>query len=106
MDAKTPPKMLRNDIDRFRLRAFLESLPPDEIEIHTEKVDLSQIAEILHGWAEIPRHGRKFPFLHAKPCVFTPLPCCGTPCNRIASRPWICPISSSSALAKLPSWLA
>ena len=49
MDAKTPPKMLRNDIDRYRLRAFLESLPPDEIEIHDEPVDLSQVAEILHG---------------------------------------------------------
>jgi UbiD family decarboxylase len=50
MDAKTPPKMLRNDLDRFRLRAFLESLVgTDELEIRTDAVDLAQVADLLHG---------------------------------------------------------
>ncbi len=49
MDAKTPPKMLRNDLDRYRLRAFLESLGSDQLEIRKEAVDLADVADILHG---------------------------------------------------------
>ena len=49
MDAKTPPKMLRNDLDRYRLRAFLESLGDDQIEIRKGATDLADVADILHG---------------------------------------------------------
>ncbi|MGZ5866600.1 MAG: UbiD family decarboxylase [Xanthobacteraceae bacterium] len=50
MDAKTPRRLLRNDLDRFRLRTYLEELiGTDELEIVEEPVDLSDVAANLHG---------------------------------------------------------
>jgi 2,5-furandicarboxylate decarboxylase 1 len=50
MDAKTPPKLLRNDLDQFRLRTFLESLiGTDELEIREQATDLADVADALHG---------------------------------------------------------
>jgi 2,5-furandicarboxylate decarboxylase 1 len=37
------------DTDRFRLRRFLDELPPDEIEVRSDPVDLAGIAEVLEG---------------------------------------------------------
>ena len=37
------------DFDRFRLRRFVESLPPDELETVTEPVDLADVAAVLEG---------------------------------------------------------
>jgi len=50
MDAKTPKKLLRNDLDSHRLRAFLESLiGTDQLEIRNEATDLADLAKALHG---------------------------------------------------------
>ena len=50
MDAKTPRRLLRNDLDRFRLRTYLEELiGTDELEIVEEPVELSDVAAKLHG---------------------------------------------------------
>jgi len=50
MDAKTPKRLLRNDLDQFRLRTFLESLiGTDQLEIREDPIDLADIAAALHG---------------------------------------------------------
>jgi UbiD family decarboxylase len=51
MDAKTPPRrLLRNDLDRFRLRTYLQELVgTDELEIREGPVDLAEVATALHG---------------------------------------------------------
>ncbi|HWM48474.1 MAG TPA: UbiD family decarboxylase [Xanthobacteraceae bacterium] len=51
MDAKTPAKkLLRNDLDQFRLRTFLESLiGTDQLEIREAPTDLADVAQALHG---------------------------------------------------------
>ncbi len=38
-----------NDLDRFRLRRFIEELGPDEIEQRDAPVDLADVAKILDG---------------------------------------------------------
>jgi len=37
------------DLDRFRLRRFLESLGPDELETRTDPIDLADVAAVLEG---------------------------------------------------------
>src|SRR3954452_23897271 len=37
------------DFDRFRLRRFVESLAPEQIETHGEPVDLADVAAIFEG---------------------------------------------------------
>jgi UbiD family decarboxylase len=37
------------DFDRFRLRRFVESLGPDELETHNDAIDLADIAQIFEG---------------------------------------------------------
>jgi 2,5-furandicarboxylate decarboxylase 1 len=37
------------DLDRFRLKNFVESLSADELEIREEKVDLADVAAILQN---------------------------------------------------------
>jgi 2,5-furandicarboxylate decarboxylase 1 len=37
------------DFDRFRLRRFVERLDPHEFEIHSEAVDLADVAKVLEG---------------------------------------------------------
>src|SRR5262245_5462496 len=49
MDAKTPKRLLRNDLEQFRLRTFLENLPPDELDARDKPTDLADIADALHG---------------------------------------------------------
>ena len=50
MDARTPrQRPTRNDLDRFRLRTFINELGPDELDIREEQVDLADVAGILHG---------------------------------------------------------
>ncbi len=49
MDARAP-SAVRNDLDRFRLRAFLEDLiGSDQLEVRDEPVDLADVAAILQG---------------------------------------------------------
>ena len=36
-------------LDRFRLRNFIEELGDDELDVHKEPVDLADVAAILHG---------------------------------------------------------
>ena len=49
MDAKSPP-IGHNDLDRFRLRSYLESLrDSDELEIRDDRVDLADLAAIMQG---------------------------------------------------------
>ena len=50
MDERTSPQRLaRNDLDRFRLRAFIEELGSDELEVRDGPIDLAEIAAVLHG---------------------------------------------------------
>jgi len=49
MDAKTPRRLLRNDLDRFRLRTYLEELGDDELQIIDTPTKLSDVAKLLHG---------------------------------------------------------
>ncbi|HWL06215.1 MAG TPA: UbiD family decarboxylase [Xanthobacteraceae bacterium] len=50
MDARTPAgHNARIDLDQFRLRTFVENLPPEELEIREDHVDLADVADILHG---------------------------------------------------------
>jgi 2,5-furandicarboxylate decarboxylase 1 len=37
------------DTERFRLRAFVEALPPDQLERHDEPLSLAAVAAILEG---------------------------------------------------------
>ncbi|MGH7089970.1 MAG: hypothetical protein ACREFQ_13825 [Stellaceae bacterium] len=37
------------DLDRFRLRRFLEALPPDELDVKPEPRDLAEVATLLDG---------------------------------------------------------
>jgi 2,5-furandicarboxylate decarboxylase 1 len=37
------------DFDRFRLRRFVESLDPREFEVHSDPVDLADVAKVLEG---------------------------------------------------------
>ena len=49
MDAKAPHAQ-KNDLDRFRLRNFIEELiDTDQLDIRDERVDLAEVAEILQG---------------------------------------------------------
>jgi 2,5-furandicarboxylate decarboxylase 1 len=43
MTAATP------DLERFRLRRFIESLPADELEVRGEPIDLADVASVLEG---------------------------------------------------------
>jgi 2,5-furandicarboxylate decarboxylase 1 len=47
MITERPPSTV--DMDRFRLRTFVESLDSDALDRHAEPVTLSQVAEILEG---------------------------------------------------------
>ena len=48
MDAKTPRRLLRNDLDQFRLRTYLEELiGTDELEIVEEPTNLSDVASVV-----------------------------------------------------------
>lgn len=50
MDDRTSPQQLaRNDLDRFRLRNFIEELGNDELDVRNDPVDLADVAAILHG---------------------------------------------------------
>ena len=49
MDAKTPRRLLRNDLDQFRLRTFLEELGSDEVQVIDTPTKLSEVAKLLHG---------------------------------------------------------
>ncbi len=50
MDDRTSPQQIaRNDLDRFRLRNFIEELDGDELDVRNEPVDLADVAAILHG---------------------------------------------------------
>ena len=50
MDERTPRRLLKNDLDRFRLRNYIdELLGTDELEVHDDAVDLADVAAILHG---------------------------------------------------------
>jgi UbiD family decarboxylase len=49
MDAKTPRRLLRNDLDQFRLRTFLEGLGDDELQVIDSPTKFSKIAKLLHG---------------------------------------------------------
>ena len=49
MDAKTPRRLLRNDLDQFRLRTFLEDLGSDELQVIDTPTKLSKVADLLHG---------------------------------------------------------
>ncbi len=50
MDDRTSPQQLaRNDLDRFRLRNFIEELGDDELDVRNDPVDLADVAAILHG---------------------------------------------------------
>ncbi|HVG51809.1 MAG TPA: UbiD family decarboxylase [Xanthobacteraceae bacterium] len=49
MDAKTPRRLLRNDLDQFRLRNFLEALGSDEVEIVETPTEFADVATKLHG---------------------------------------------------------
>ena len=50
MDDRTSPQQLaRNDLDRFRLRNFIEELGNDELDMRNDPVDLADVAAILHG---------------------------------------------------------
>jgi 2,5-furandicarboxylate decarboxylase 1 len=40
------------DVDRFRLRRFVESLGPDELETHQDAIELADIARIFEGNAK------------------------------------------------------
>jgi 2,5-furandicarboxylate decarboxylase 1 len=40
------------DFDRFRLRRFIESLGPDELETHRQPLDLADVAQIFEGNAK------------------------------------------------------
>ena len=49
MDAKAPHAQ-QNDLDRFRLRNFIEELiDTDQLDIRDERVDLADVATILQG---------------------------------------------------------
>ena len=37
------------DLERFRLRGFVESLGPDEIETRADPVDLADVADVFEG---------------------------------------------------------
>jgi hypothetical protein len=49
MDAKTPRRPLRNDLDQFRLRTFLEGLGSDELQVIDTPTKFSEVAQLLHG---------------------------------------------------------
>src|SRR5262249_55805081 len=50
MDDRTSPRHLaRNDLDRFRLRNFIEELGDDELDVRNDPVDVADVAAILHG---------------------------------------------------------
>ena len=49
MDAKTPRRLLRNDLDQFRLRTFLEKNGSDELQVIDTPTKLSDVAKLLHG---------------------------------------------------------
>lgn len=50
MDDRTSPQQIaRNDLDRFRLRNFIEELEGDELDVRNDPVDLADVAAILHG---------------------------------------------------------
>ncbi len=50
MDDNTKPSGATGlDLDRFRLRSFIENLPADQVEVHDEPVDLRDIAAIMQG---------------------------------------------------------
>ena len=42
----------RIDFDRYRLRRFIERLPPEELEVHREPIDLADLAVPLEGNAK------------------------------------------------------
>ncbi len=53
MDAKSPPNNARNDLDRFRLRRFMEDLIDcGEVEVRDDRVDLADLATIMQGNAK------------------------------------------------------
>ena len=37
------------DLDRFRLRRFIEELPADELEVRSAATDLADVAQALEG---------------------------------------------------------
>jgi 2,5-furandicarboxylate decarboxylase 1 len=49
VDSKPIAALENADFDRYRLRRFLESLPPDEIETRDDPLDLAAVAEALEG---------------------------------------------------------
>src|SRR5215469_9864224 len=50
MDDRTSPQQIaRNDLDRFRLRNFIEELGDEELDVRNDPVDLADVAAILHG---------------------------------------------------------
>ena len=48
-DRDIAQQLARNDLDRFRLRNFIEELGDDELDVRNDPVDLAEVAEILHG---------------------------------------------------------
>jgi UbiD family decarboxylase len=46
---QTKPATTPADFDRFRLRRFIEALPPDELETRAEAIDLADVAAALEG---------------------------------------------------------
>ena len=53
VDAKNPDTAKRNDLDRFRLRNFIEDLiDSGELEIRDDRVDLADLAAIMQGNAK------------------------------------------------------
>jgi UbiD family decarboxylase len=49
VDKKPAAKASNLDVDRFRLRAFVEGLGEDELDVRDQPVDLADVAQVLDG---------------------------------------------------------